>query len=800
MINLNDIKSRSVKPLLESYVGINPYLIKLAQQIKNSKNLNLTENQINYVLNNHDKEPTFINRVLKISSYLGEEFQKTHHLNFKPEKILVEFILAETDKTYHIYGKLTQKQKNSEMYWVPKTQLLDDPYFEPITIDVDFTKYNDVLSKYGKKLFNHQEEGVKFLLSRRGCILADDMGLGKSITSIVAALESGAKKILIVTTASAKINWEREIKVFDNQTAIVEGKNWKESKFTIINYDILKNFHTLVDKKAKKKSNIEEIVLKRELVNANFDLIIIDEAHSIKDKDSNRGKIMEELSNTLSDVRVWLLTGTPISNRPMDFFNLLKIIKSKLSENWLFFARRYCDAKKMFTTLKNGTKKQILNTNGASNLEELADKTRNIILRRLKKDVLDMPDKMVIPMYYRMSYAEQTEYNELWDEYVIKRTSLGKSTNVTQKDLIELILLRQFIANITIPYTIEMVENAIEMGKKIIIFTTFTEELEIIKEHFGKKAVAHNGKMSAKEKQKSIDEFQGNEKIKVFVGNIQSAGVAITLTEASVVIFNSFSWVPGINEQAEDRCVFSGQLIMTKEGYKKIEDIKYGDLVYTHLGNFKPVTGIYTHLERKKLKVDINAFGYNENLSVTEDHELFVYNTETRSFEWKKAIDLDIKKHCLTLKSKEQPFKRKEFLDVINYVDENFENNFLVSQKNGRLLKLKDKVELKKEDGYIIYPIKSLHISKPQRGKERVYDLSVEDDHSFVVGNYNVHNCYRIGQKNDVTVYYQLFEDTISNRMWETLSRKKQIISTIIGDKSPISDDEINFILANSIE
>lgn len=612
MINLNDIKSRSVKPLLLEYKGINPYLIKLANQVKHN-NFNLTDNQVNYILNNHDKEPTFINRVLKISSYLGEEFQKTYQLNFKPERMLVEFILAETDKTYHIYGKLTQKQKNSEMYWVPKTQLLDDPYFEPITIEVDFTKYNEVLSKYGKKLFNHQEEGVKFLLSRKGCILADDMGLGKSITSIVAALESGSKKILIVTTASAKINWEREINIFDNQTAIVEGKNWKESKFTIINYDILKNFHTLIDKKAKKMQNIDEVLIKRELVNGQFDLIIIDEAHSIKDKDSNRGKIMEELSNSLTDVKVWLLTGTPISNRPMDFFNLLKIIKSKLTENWLFFARRYCDAKKMYTTLKNGAKKQILNTNGASNLEELADKTKNLILRRLKKDVLDMPDKMVIPMYYRMTYAEQTEYNDLWEQYVIKRTALGKSSNLTQKDLIELILLRQFIANITIPYTIEMVENAIEMGKKIIVFTTFTEELETIKEHFGKKAVIHNGKMSAKEKQKSIDEFQENPKIKVFIGNIQSAGVAITLTEASVVIFNSFSWVPGVNEQAEDRA-------------------------------------------------------------------------------------------------------------------------------------------------------------------------------------------FRIGQKNDVTVYYQLFENTISNRMWETLNRKKEIISTIIGDKSPISDDEINFIITNSIE
>jgi len=104
-----------------------------------------------------------------------------------------------------------------------------------------------------------------------------------------------------------------------------------------------------------------------------------------------------------------------------------------------------------------------------------------------------------------------------------------------------------------------MVENAIDMGRKVIIFTSFTEELEILAAHFGKLAVKHNGPMTANQKQKSVDGFQNNSKIKVFIGNIKSAGVAITLTEATVVIFNSFDWVPGNNEQAEDRAFRIGQ-------------------------------------------------------------------------------------------------------------------------------------------------------------------------------------------------------------------------------------------------
>jgi SWI/SNF-related matrix-associated actin-dependent regulator 1 of chromatin subfamily A len=512
-----------------------------------------------------------INRVIGITKYLGEELQKQDGVSFTPEKILIEFILGETDKSYHVYGKLKRNQIESKMYWLPKTQVTDDPYFEPINIEVDFDKYNKVLAKSNKKLYKHQEEGIKFLLSRNGCILADDMGLGKSIQSIIAALESGAKKILVVCPSSAKINWEREINVFCKDTTIIEGKKWSEAKFTIINFDILKNFHTLVE--TRRQLTPEEMsLINRDLANANFDLAIIDEAHYLKNNDSIRGKIMVELAVKHNISKVWLLTGTPVANRPMDFFNLLKIIKSPIAENWKHFAVRYCDGKTFFKTLKNGQKRQIWITDGASNLDELASKTKNIILRRLKTDVLDMPDKVITPMYHLLDKKEWAQYENLWEEYLLKRTTEGKRNGNLQKDLVELILLRQFIAAVAIPHTIEMVENAIDMGRKVIIFTSFTEELEILANHFGKLAVIHNGPMSTTQKQKSVDAFQKNSKVKVFIGNIKSAGVAITLTEATVVVFNSFSWTPGDNEQAEDRSFRIGQKNDVNVYYQLFDD------------------------------------------------------------------------------------------------------------------------------------------------------------------------------------------------------------------------------------
>lgn len=597
MINLDDLRGHSAISLLESYEGINPYIKKLKNSYIKNKKLALTENQSKYILDNFEKEPLFINRVISITSYLGEELKKQDDLSFVPEKVLVEFILADTEKAFHIYGKLKQNQKESKMYWLPKTQLNDDPYFEPINIDVDFTKYNDVLSKTGKKLYQHQEDGIKFLLSRNGCILADDMGLGKSIQSIIAALESGAKKILVVCPSSTKINWEREINTFCDETTIIDGKKWSEAKFTIINFDILKNFHTLVDPRKKK----ENAVINRELANANFDLCIIDEAHYLKNNESIRGKIMVELSTKHNINKVWLLTGTPVANRPMDFFNLLKIIKSPIANNWKHFAVRYCDGRQFFRTLKNGQRKQIWLTDGSSNLEELSNKTKNTIIRRLKTEVLDMPDKVVTSMYQSLDKKGRAEYELLWDEYIEKRKLEGKKTNELQKDLVELILLRQFIAREAIPYTIEMAENAIEMGRKVIIFTSFSEELDIITNHFGKLAVKHNGPMTGAQKQKSVDAFQNNPKVKVFVGNIKSAGVGITLTEGTVVIFNSFDWVPGNNEQAEDRAFRIGQKNDVNV-YYQLFDNTISTRMWDMLNNKKDV--ISTIMGDKKLTED----------------------------------------------------------------------------------------------------------------------------------------------------------------------------------------------------
>lgn len=556
LIDINKLKNVQSLSLLNKYEGKNPYLKKLKRDYEKYGKV-LTQTQANYIVDNHNVDPFLINKVINITEYLGEELKKNHNLSFTPKRILFQFILAETEKSYHIYGKLKQNQKQPSMYWIPKTQVLDDPYWEEPNVEVDFDKYAN-LDKAGRRAYKHQEEGIKFLLSRDGCILADDMGLGKTFQSIVAAIDSGAEKILIVCPSSMKIAWKREIESFGETASIINGKHWNPDKFTIINFDILKNFHT-----TKEKRNSEDYIKKgnlihNEIVDEKFDLVIVDEAHNLKNHKSIRGKIMTEVCVDYGVDRVWLLTGTPVANRPMDFYNLLKIIKSPLADNWIFYVKRYCEGKKFYKKLKNGNTKQIWLTNGASNLEELATKSRNLLLRRLKEDVLDMPEKTIGTVYHQLTTVQRNNYDNLWEEYLLERKKKKKRGSV-DKDLVELILLRKFMANETIDSTLEMVDNAIEQGQKVIVFTNFQEEQDIIMEKLGKIAVAHNGSMNETKKQVSVDRFQQDEKVKVFVGNIQSAGVGITLTAATTVIFNSLDWVPGNVKQAIDRAYRIGQ-------------------------------------------------------------------------------------------------------------------------------------------------------------------------------------------------------------------------------------------------
>jgi SWI/SNF-related matrix-associated actin-dependent regulator 1 of chromatin subfamily A len=522
--NTINLIERNALDILDSYKGANNYILKLKNQKETNKKFYPTRSQAEYIIKFKDESPKVAKKWVDLDPYFAKKIADDKLYTTIPTEVWVEKLLAEKDKSYHIWGKLFSGETIHD-FWLPKGALIKTHTIKDVKID--YSKYSN------RPPLEHQKIAIEKLVGSKKFILADDMGLGKTTSStIIAALETGVKRVLIICPASLKINWEREIRNYtDRSVYISEGKNFSLGHdFVIINYDIIKNFYDIKDKE-------NSIIYK-----FNPELIIIDEAHYIQNGQAQRTKLVNHFSKR-SD-KLWLLSGTPMTNRPMNYFNLLQLIESPVAQNWMAYAIRYCQGYQF----RVGGKK-IWNVTGASNLEELRDRTSKQVLRRLKTEVLDLPDKIITPVYLRL---KSKLYEGLMGEYYDWYRTNGQESNSLTIQFSKLMKVRQVIAE-------EKIEQTIDQDKKVIIFTNFTDTLNKISEHFGKQCVKLDGSSTKPQRQYAVDQFQENEKIKVFVGNMKAAGVGLTLTAAEVVIMNDLSFVPGDLSQAEDRAYRYGQ-------------------------------------------------------------------------------------------------------------------------------------------------------------------------------------------------------------------------------------------------
>lgn len=422
-------------------------------------------------------------------------------------------------------------------------------------------------------LFEHQEIGVKFLKENKRAILADEMGLGKTRQAIVAAEEVG-DNVLIICPASLKMNWAREILAVQPEAAIriVNGHEVDQyatgmkQLWLIINYDVV-----------HRSDNLEMLEF------MNFGTAIIDEAHYIKSSKSIRSKAVVELVSGRID-NVFLLTGTPILNRPEELYMLLKAISHPLGNNWHSYVMRYCGAywretgRKKFNKLTGQYEPlRFLDVSGATNLQELHKELSKVYLRRTK-DVLGdkLPSKIIANIPVELSAQHRRLYNGAWDSYMdyldnnpiifsdlTEEERQEKIDNIIMtKHLVELQKLKQVVSTAKISKVVEDVEQYIENDEKIIIFTQYTASLEELKKQLDKlsiKSVVLHGSTSQEDRQKAIDSFQHDSEVKVFIGNLRAAGVGITLTAASTVMFLDMEFTPALHQQAEDRAHRIGQ-------------------------------------------------------------------------------------------------------------------------------------------------------------------------------------------------------------------------------------------------
>lgn len=394
------------------------------------------------------------------------------------------------------------------------------------------------------ELYPYQKIGVEFLVNNKGrAILADGMGLGKSLQSLAYLAHNGVKRTLVVCPASVKFSWQNEVKKWTKLKSLVISSDSDYEEFYrkdvnvfIINYDLLTKFLDV-------------------LTTVRWECVIADEAHMAKSRTAQRTKALKLI--TAYSPAVLFLSGTPFLNRPVELFTLLNMTDPHAWPNYYEYTARYCDGKKTRWGWE---------AKGATNMVELQQKISKYFLRRTKEQVLpDLPKKMLIDVPVALD-------GKTWGEYVFAQNSftrylrdikkkpayeLAKMNMATEK-LVQLGALRALTTKGKIKAAKEIIENVLEAGEKILVFCCYNEPLSELAKEFPE-AVMITGKTAQEERGEIVRKFQEDPNCRVFLGGMKSAGVGITLTAATNVLFIDYSWTPADHAQAADRAHRIGQ-------------------------------------------------------------------------------------------------------------------------------------------------------------------------------------------------------------------------------------------------
>ena len=386
MYNTIKAKNEAIE-ILRNYSGINPYILSMKRDvIILQKTSLLTEYAVEYIIENKDRQPKSIGKVLRIADWYGEKLKSTYEIEFIPQKVQILAFLGETSNAYHCTIKYRQNMNPLELF-IPKKALLGNFLIEDYhNVQVDFDRYDRIsMSKDpNRRIKPHQKEAVQFLLSRKKCILADDMGLGKSLELSVASIEGNFDSVIIICPASLKTNWkkelmwyvpERDITIIESPIGMTkpelekflgykEGRSgmtvkelkdeakdkgkWTDNRFVIVNFDILEEFYKIPVTRSKKniQKALEESPMLQYILNKKS-LIIIDEAHRLSNNDSTRYKIIKDLIKRGKPDSIYLATGTPITNNPQNLYYVLQFLDDPITNDWQYYMDRYCGAMKI---------------------------------------------------------------------------------------------------------------------------------------------------------------------------------------------------------------------------------------------------------------------------------------------------------------------------------------------------------------------------------------------------------------------------------------------------------------------
>lgn len=411
------------------------------------------------------------------------------------------------------------------------------------------------------KPFAHQIEAINFGLVHEKWLLADEQGLGKTLTAINLALikKQEIKHCLVVCCVAGNVwNWLKEIELHSDETVCLLGAKEKRDGTLALgsnadklqdlqnlnDFFLVTNVESLRDKKIAAK-------LKTLTTNGQIGMCVIDEfTHGVKNPNSQQGKAIH---NIQCKYRL-AMTGTPVVNRAIDAYNALKWLDVERSSFYAF--RNY------FCVMGGYGGYQIV---GYRHLDQLQNKIKSVMVRRLKQDTLDLPEKMRVTEYVELTLRQKQLYDEIrdmiaahLDEIELNDNPLAEILRLRQVTSHSEILSRDICESAKFDRLKELVEDVVDSGQKLIVFSNWSSVTDLLRRDFKQyNPAVVTGQI--KDRFPEVNKFQQDKDCHMMIGTIGALGKGFTLTAAQNVVFIDRPWSMADVEQAEDRAHRIGQ-------------------------------------------------------------------------------------------------------------------------------------------------------------------------------------------------------------------------------------------------
>ena len=398
-------------------------------------------------------------------------------------------------------------------------------------------------------LFPYQRLGTSFLIREDRALLADDMGLGKTPQALVALNEHGSSNFrflaLVVCPSSVVLNWVKEAKTWApdlEATPIFKAKDLAKlhpesrGRILVVSWGMISR-------------------VRAALLRLDFHAVVADEAHYAKTPDALRTRAFTEIAHK-SPVR-WLLTGTPMRNRPKEIWSLLHILDPFAFPVFVPFGERYCGAR--WQRIRRGRSFDEVRTyDGSARLEELrSDILSFVMMRRMKRDVLpDLPPKRFQLLELSSTPAYRKAYKLALD--MLRAEQVNGSAGHEALGMVT--KLRGEVGLAKVSAALEWISGMLQMGEPIVIFFTHkavAKELRQGCQELGARVGEIVGDTSIKHRQIAVEAFQAGD-LDVMLCS-EAAKEGITLTRSAYMLRVEYWWSPGDQEQAEDRICRIGQ-------------------------------------------------------------------------------------------------------------------------------------------------------------------------------------------------------------------------------------------------